>query len=192
MDFNPVKNCSSLKVVICLLFVKTSPISVTAAASSYDNSPSPSVSQFSIQIDFTTGSANTMKAFFISISSGVILASLFLSMAMLLLVDFSKCLSSASVIEIVKPLLNVIGGTTNQNCMLLSPVVPSWIGVSQERVISSVASEAIVTDGTPSSGMVTDAFPASFSPLFPFNVIDLTDTPSPYNLSIKYPPTFLN
>ena len=60
MEVNPVKYCSSLKLVISVLFWNTLLKSVTAAASSKLSSPSPSVSQLATQICFTLASAKKM------------------------------------------------------------------------------------------------------------------------------------
>ena len=77
------------------------------------------------------------------------------------------------------PFSNVTGGTTNQKSVLASAAFPNMTGVSQISEISSVASSTSVAVGVSSSGMVTVAFPASFSPLFPFRTMEDTVKPLP-------------
>ena len=60
MLVNPVKYCSSSNDVMVVLFLNTSPKSVTAAASASLSSPSPLVSQFCRQSAFTLASAKVM------------------------------------------------------------------------------------------------------------------------------------
>ena len=57
---SPVKNRSSSNEVISLFSSNTTPMSVTAAASATESSPSPLVSQLATQISFTFASANEM------------------------------------------------------------------------------------------------------------------------------------
>ena len=113
-----------------------------------------------------------------STSIGAILDSLFRSMVTVFSVDFSKTPPLPETVT-MKPLLNVTGGTTSQKSLLSSAVAPKATGVSQVRVIWSVASSASATVGVPSKGIVTVALPASFSPSFPFSVMEDTETPSP-------------
>ena len=57
IDVMPVKYCNSSNANIPFP-LNSVPIVVTAAASSYDSSPSPSVSQLVMQIAFTNASSN--------------------------------------------------------------------------------------------------------------------------------------
>ena len=112
-------------------------------------------------------------------STGAILITLLRVMVVLFVVDCSKTPPLDSVTDTTKPSLNVTGGTTNQKALLSATVVPNSTGVLQTRVISFEASSDSTAEGMPSKGIVTVAFPASFSPFLPFSVMEDTETPSP-------------
>ena len=74
-----------------------------------------------------------------------------------LVVDFEKVLAlSATETVTVKPLEKDTGGTTNQNSLYHSEVATSCTGVSQTRVISSVAPSCIVATGVSTGGFKFD------------------------------------
>ena len=80
----------------------------------------------------------------------------------------------------VKPLENMVGGTTIQKTVASLEEVPSLTGGSQFKVMvfeTPAARKAIV--GVEPTSAVTSAFPASISPLFPLREIDSTETSSP-------------
>ena len=60
IDFIPTKYLNSPKYSISSLLLKAPPSSVTAAASAYDNSPSPLVSQLATHTALTLASAKTI------------------------------------------------------------------------------------------------------------------------------------
>ena len=113
-------------------------------------------------------------------SMGAILESVFRLIVILFEVDFSVIPPLSSVIVTVIPLLKNVGGMTNQKTVAVSAEDETFTGDWQRSVTVSVAELASSTVGVPPTVALTIAFPASFSPLLPFTVIDETETLLPY------------
>ena len=82
----------------------------------------------------------------------------------------------------VIPLLNVTGGMANQNVVGSLSLLPIFKAGLHSMVMLSVAVSSIVVEGRPPNGIETDAFPAIFSPFFPWSVTLVTETSSPQRL----------
>ena len=94
------------------------------------------------------------------------------------MVDFLKTPPSVSVAVMVKPLVNVVAGSTTHTSVAVSAVVPSTMPLPQSSITASVAASAIVKVGVLPKLMLRVASPASFSPLLPFTSMLLRAAPS--------------
>ena len=85
----------------------------------------------------------------------------------------------------VKPWLNVTGGTTSQKVVAFSTLSPRMTGLSKRMVSSCVAEASKVRDGAWSVRATTVACPASGSALFPRREMDDTETLSPNSRTVR-------